>query len=122
MVCEWFDLKTTRTVFSGLASELVATVSWFGPQNCQLRFGDLSLKITATFSWFGAQNQAGFNLSVAPQNQWREDSAGHAARSGGLLHLEASRTRVSQSGFKTGGGATVGGVRGTITEVASGSS
>jgi hypothetical protein len=27
MVCEWFGLKTTRAVFSSLASKLVATVS-----------------------------------------------------------------------------------------------
>jgi hypothetical protein len=27
MVCEWFGLKTTRTVSSSLASKLVATVS-----------------------------------------------------------------------------------------------
>jgi hypothetical protein len=27
MVCEWFDLKTTWTVFTSLASKLVATVS-----------------------------------------------------------------------------------------------
>jgi hypothetical protein len=26
MVCEWFGLKTTRTVFAGLASKPVATV------------------------------------------------------------------------------------------------
>jgi hypothetical protein len=26
-VCEWFDLKTTQTVFIALASKLVATVS-----------------------------------------------------------------------------------------------
>jgi hypothetical protein len=26
MVCEWFDLKTTRTVFAGLASKPVVTV------------------------------------------------------------------------------------------------
>jgi hypothetical protein len=26
-VCEWFGLKTTRTVFSCLASKLVATIS-----------------------------------------------------------------------------------------------
>jgi hypothetical protein len=29
---------------------------------------------------------------------------GHALRSSGLLHLEAIRARVSQSGLKTGGG------------------
>jgi hypothetical protein len=27
MICQWFGLKTTGTVFSGLASNLVATVS-----------------------------------------------------------------------------------------------
>jgi hypothetical protein len=52
------------TVFSDLASKLVATVSTslasklvtqifrFEPQNRQLRFGDLGLKITAMISWF----------------------------------------------------------------------
>jgi hypothetical protein len=61
-------------------------------------------------------------LSVVPQNRWRDDGAGHASRSGGLLHLEVSHARVSQSGLKTGGGMTVGGAHGTIMEVASGSS
>jgi hypothetical protein len=61
----------------------------------------------------------GFGLSVAPQNRWREVSAGHASRSSDLLRVEASLARVSQSGLKTGGGATMGGARGTITEVAS---
>jgi hypothetical protein len=46
----------------------------------------------------------------------------HTSRSGGLLHLEVSHVRVFQSGLKTGGGATAGGARGTIAEVASGSS
>jgi hypothetical protein len=44
---------------------------------------------------------------------------GHALRSGALLGVEASLARVSQSGLKTGGGATMGGARGTIAEVAS---
>jgi hypothetical protein len=47
---------------------------------------------------------------------------GHASRSGGLLRLEASHARVSQSGLKSGGGATSGGACGTIVEVVSGSS
>jgi hypothetical protein len=134
--------KPVATVFSYLASKLVATVSpglasklevgflvasksrwWrvsrFGPQNRQLRFGDLGLKITATVSWFGPQNQVGFGLSVAPQNRWREVGAEHASRSSGLLRLEASLARVSQSGLKTGTGTTAGGARGTIPEVAS---
>jgi hypothetical protein len=59
---------------------------------------------------------------VVPQNRRREVSAGHALRSSGLLRLEVSRDRISQSGLKTGGGATVGGACGTIIEVASESS
>jgi hypothetical protein len=58
-------------------------------------------------------------LSVAPQNRWREIGAGHASRSSGLLDMEASLARVSQSGLKTGGGAMVGGACGTIAEVVS---
>jgi hypothetical protein len=47
---------------------------------------------------------------------------GHVSRSSGLLHVEASRARVFQSGLKTSGGVTAGGARGTITEVVSSSS
>jgi hypothetical protein len=65
-------------------------------------------------SWFGPQNQAGFGLSVVSQNRWRKDGAGHASRSGGLLRLEASHARVSQSVLKTGGGATAGGAYDTM--------
>jgi hypothetical protein len=70
-----------------------------------------------TVSWFGPQNQVDFSLSVAPQNRRREVGVGHASRSSGLLHVEASLARVSQSGLKTGGGVMVGGARGTIVEV-----
>jgi hypothetical protein len=79
----------------------------------------LSLKVTATVSSFEPQNQAGFGLSVAPQNQRREVGTEHASRSSGLLRVEASLTRVFQSSLKTGGGVTTGGARGTIVEVAS---
>jgi hypothetical protein len=41
------------------------------------------------------------------------------SRSSGLLHVEPSLARVSQSGLKTSGGTMVGGARGTIAEVAS---
>jgi hypothetical protein len=44
---------------------------------------------------------------------------GHASRSDGLLRLETSRARVSQSGLKTGGCAIMGGARGIIVEVVS---
>jgi hypothetical protein len=43
----------------------------------------------------------------------------HASRSSGLLGVEASLARVSQSGMKTSGGAMTGGARDTIAEVAS---
>jgi hypothetical protein len=84
------------TIFSSLASKLVATVSWFGPRN-----------------------KVDFGLLVVPQNRWREVGTGHASRSSGLLHVEASLARVSQSGLKTNGGTTAGGARGAIMEVAS---
>jgi hypothetical protein len=44
---------------------------------------------------------------------------GHMLRCSGLLRVKASLARVFQSGLKTGGGATAGGTRGTIAEVAS---
>jgi hypothetical protein len=45
-------------------------------------------------------------LSVAPQNRRDDkDSARHATRSSGLLRMEVSQTRVSQSSLKTSGGA-----------------
>jgi hypothetical protein len=75
-----------------------------------------------TVSWFGAKNQADFGLSVAPQNRQREDDMGHGSRPGGLLHLEASCTMVSQSGLKTGEATMAGGACGTIAKVVSRSS
>jgi hypothetical protein len=47
---------------------------------------------------------------------------GHASRSSGLLHVEASLFRVFQSGLKINGGVTTGGAPDTIAEVASESS
>jgi hypothetical protein len=44
---------------------------------------------------------------------------GHASRSSSLLGMKASLARVSQFGLKTGRGATTGGARDTIMEVAS---
>jgi hypothetical protein len=71
-----------------------------------------------TVSWFGPQIQVGFGLSVAPQNRRREVDVEHTLRSSGLVHVEASLTRISYSGLKTSGGATVGGARDTIAKVA----
>ncbi len=65
------------------------------------------------------QNHVVFGLSVAPQNRRREVCAGHVSRSSGLLGMKASPDRIFQSDLKTGGGAMMGGARGTIVEVAS---
>jgi hypothetical protein len=43
---------------------------------------------------------------------------GYTSRSSSLLGVEVSLARVFQFGLKTGGGATTGSARGTITEVA----
>jgi hypothetical protein len=110
--------KPVATVFSSLTSNPVARVSRFGPQNRQLRFGDLGLKITATVSWFGPQNQVSDGLSIAPQNRQQGDDVGHMSRSSGLLPVEASQARVSQSSLMIGGCAMTGGARDTIAEVA----
>ena len=47
-----------------------------------------------------------------------EVGTGHASRFSGLLHVEASLSRVSQSGLKTGEDAMPVGARDTIAEVA----
>jgi hypothetical protein len=44
---------------------------------------------------------------------------GHASRYSGFLRVKASLTRIFQSNLKAGGGATMGGARGTIVKVAS---
>jgi hypothetical protein len=72
-----------------------------------MRFGDLAHKITAMIFWFVLQNQVRYGLSVATQNRWGdEDDAGHTLRSSGLLRLEASQARVSQSSLKISRGTT----------------
>jgi hypothetical protein len=64
MICQWFDLKITRMVFSGLASKPMATISWLSLKTMVVEgflvwaskpvdtFGDLELKIIVTVSWF----------------------------------------------------------------------
>jgi hypothetical protein len=100
-----FGLKTGCYGFCGLVSKQLAQVFWFGSQNWQLWVDDLAHKITATVSWFGSQNQVGYSLSTVPQNRREDrDDTRHATRSSGLLRLEASRARISQSSLKTGGG------------------
>jgi hypothetical protein len=122
--------KSAVTVFSSLTLK-PAVVFLVEPQNqgdggfsgLDLKIGNSGLVIWALksprrFLGLGLKNQANFGLSVAPQNRWREVGAGHTSRSSGLLDVEASMARVSQSGLKTGGGTTTGGARDTIADVA----
>jgi hypothetical protein len=52
-----------------------------------------------------SQNQLGYSLSVVPQNRWEDkDITGHMSRSSGMLRLEASWARISQSSIKNDGG------------------
>jgi hypothetical protein len=57
MVCEWFGLKTTQTIFAGLASKPVATV-----------FSSLASKLVAMVSP-GLASKLTVGFLVEPQNQ-----------------------------------------------------
>jgi hypothetical protein len=81
MVCEWFGLKTTRTVFTGLTSKSVATVSgglaskpvatvFFDLASKPLAtvFSSLAIKLVATVS-LSLPSKLAVSLLVEPQNQ-----------------------------------------------------
>jgi hypothetical protein len=57
MVCEWFGLKTTWTVFTGLTSKQVTTV-----------FSSLASKLVAAVSP-GLASKSAVGFLVEPQNQ-----------------------------------------------------
>jgi hypothetical protein len=68
-VCEWFCLKTTRPVFTGLASKLVATVSsGLASKPAVTVFSSLSSKLVVTFSP-GLASKPMVSFLVEPQNQ-----------------------------------------------------
>jgi hypothetical protein len=50
-ICDWFILKTTRTVFTGLTSKPVATVSnGLASKHVAIVFSSLTSKLVATVS------------------------------------------------------------------------
>jgi hypothetical protein len=57
MVCEWFDLKTTRTVFACFGSKPVVTV-----------FSSLASKLVAMIS-SGLASKSAVGFLIEPQNQ-----------------------------------------------------
>jgi hypothetical protein len=80
-VCEWFGLKTTRMVFTGLASKPVATVSsglasksattvftGLASKSVAMVFSSLASKLVATVSP-GLASKPAIGFLVEPQNQ-----------------------------------------------------
>jgi hypothetical protein len=69
MVCEWFGLKTTQTVFTGLASKPVVTVSsGLASKSAATVFSSLASKLVATVSPDLASKPV-VDFLVEPQNQ-----------------------------------------------------
>jgi hypothetical protein len=69
MVCEWFSLKTTRTVFTGLASKPVAMVSSsLASKPAATVFTGLASKSMETV-FLGLTSKPVVGFLVEPQNQ-----------------------------------------------------
>jgi hypothetical protein len=69
MVCEWFGLKTTRMVFTGLASKPVVTVSSGLPSKPVVTvFSNLASKLVVTVS-LSLDSKLVVGFLVEPQNQ-----------------------------------------------------
>jgi hypothetical protein len=68
-VCEWFGLKTTRTVFVGLASKPVAMVSnGLTSKPATTVFSSLASNLVAMVS-LGLTSKSAVGFMVEPQNQ-----------------------------------------------------
>jgi hypothetical protein len=68
-VCEWFGLKTTRTISGGLASKpAVIVFSGLAPKPVATIFSSLSSKLVATVSP-GLALKSAICFLVEPQNQ-----------------------------------------------------
>jgi hypothetical protein len=88
-VCEWFGLKTIRTVFAGLASKPVATVSdGLASKPAATVFSSLALKLVVTVSP-GLASKSAVGFLVESQNQGGEGfpSLGLKTDSFGLVIL-----------------------------------
>jgi hypothetical protein len=68
-ICEWFGLKTTQTVFAGMASKLMAMVSsGLASKLVATVFSSLASKLVATVS-IGLASELAVSFFVDPQNQ-----------------------------------------------------
>jgi hypothetical protein len=104
MVCEWFDLKTTRTVFAGLASKPVATVSSdLASKPATTVFSSLASKLVATVSPSLASKPV-IGFLVEPQNQgggWFPGLGLKTGNSGLVIWASKSPRPVLSLGLKT---------------------
>jgi hypothetical protein len=103
-VCEWFGLKTTRTVFTSLASKSVATVSTgLTSKPAATVFSSFSSKLVATVSPGLTSKPAG-GLLVEPQNQDGGGFPGLGLKigsSGLMIWASKSPRRFLSLGLKT---------------------
>jgi hypothetical protein len=82
IVCEWFGLKTTQTVFVGLALKLVATVSGsLGSKPAATVFSSLASKLVKMVSP-GLTSKLAVGFLVEPQNQGGEGFPGLGLKTG----------------------------------------
>jgi hypothetical protein len=81
-VSEWFGRKTTRTVFTGLASKSVATVSGgLTSKPAATGFSSFASKLVATVS-LGLASKSVVGFLVEPQNQGGGGSSGLGLKTG----------------------------------------
>jgi hypothetical protein len=102
--CEWFGLKTTRTVFAGLASKLVAMVSsGLASKPVAMVFSSLVSKLVAMVSP-GLASKSAVGFMVEPQNQGGGGFPGLSLKTGNsglVIWASKSRRRFLGLGLKT---------------------
>jgi hypothetical protein len=116
MVCEWFGIKTTRTVFAGLASKPVATVftglaskpvatvsSGLASKPTATVFASLASKLVAMV-FLGLASKPVIGFLVEPQNQGGGGFSGLGLKtdsSGLVIWASKSPRRFFGLGLKT---------------------
>jgi hypothetical protein len=104
MVCGWFSLKTTWTIFAGLASKLVAMVFVsLASKSVETVFSSLASKLVVTVSPDLASKLA-LSFLVEPQNQGGAGFPGLGLKTGSsglLIWASKSPRRFLGLGLKT---------------------
>jgi hypothetical protein len=115
-ICEWFDIKTTRTVFFGLALKLVVTVSGglaskptvtvfsgLTSKPVATVFSSLASKLVAMISP-GLSSKPVVGFLVEPQNQGGVGFSGLSLKTGSsnlMIYASKSPRRFLGLGLKT---------------------